>query len=555
MVILTRTGGKMTRKFLLALTLLLLLFLAPASVLAQEYFFSVPQETVNLYWNADGTLSIEYLWVFENQPGAHPIDFVDVGMPNSNFEIIEVTAEVNQQPVPVLLSEYQGSGSGFAIALGEQAIQPGQRGSVHVFVPGIRGVLYPDSQDKQYASAVFVPTWFGSQYVSGNTDLTVTFHLPPGVKPEEPRWHAAPSGFPAEPQTGIDDLGRVTYTWRNPQASAAGQYQFGASFPRSYVPAESIITRPPIDVDAILTYLCIGFFVLAGLGLPILAIRADMQRKLEYLPPKISIEGHGIKRGLTAVEAAVLMQQPPDKIMTMILFGTIKKGAAEVVQRDPLEIRLSEPLPADLRDYERLFLEAFTQKDKRERRRALQTMFIALVRSVSEKMKGFSRRETIAYYKQIMERAWQQVAAADTPEVKGQILEQHLEWTMLDEEYDDRSRRVFTGPILAPSWWGRYDPTYQPRPTASHTPLQPAAAPQPSSSRALPGAEFAASVVGGIQTFSQKVIGNVTDFTARVTNVTNPPPPPSHSSSHGRGGCACACACAGCACACAGGGR
>jgi hypothetical protein len=77
----------------------------------------------------------------------------------------------------------------------------------------------------------------------------------------------------------------------------------------------------------------------------------------------------------------------------------------------------------------------------------------------------------------------------------------------------------------------------------------------------LPGSDFAASVAVGMQTFSQKVIGNVGDFTSRVTNVTNPPPPPPKSGSwggrSGGGGhsCACACACAGCACACAGGGR
>lgn len=546
----------MSRKILALFVLLLLAFLAPSGALAQEYFFSVPQETVNVYWNGDGTLSLDYVWIFENQPGAHAIDYVDVGTPNSNFDIGEVTAEVNGQPVSVSTSDYQGSGSGFAIVLGPYAIQPGQRGTVHVSIPNIRGVLYPDSQDKQYASAVFVPTWFGSQYVSGNTDLTVTFHLPPGVKPEEPRWHAAPAGFPTEPHTEIDNLGRVAYTWHNPQASVAEEYTFGASFPRTYVPAESIYTPPLINWDALFNVLCVGFFIFMGLGLPILAIRAETRRKLQYLPPKIAIEGHGIKRGLTAVEAAVLMEQPPDKIMTMILFGAIKKGAAQVVQRDPLEIRLSEPLPESLHEYEVQFLQALNEKDGRKRRKALQDMFVKLVRSVSEKMKGFSRRETIEYYQQIMERAWQQVEAADTPEVKGQLLEQNLEWTMLDKDYDDRSRRVLTGPILVPRWWGHYDPTYQPRPAATSGPLPSTAASQPSS-RALPGAELAASVVTGVQTFSQKVIGNVTDFTSRVTQVTNPPPPPARSTYRGGGGggCACACACAGCACACAGGGR
>ena len=49
----------------------------------------------------------------------------------------------------------------------------------------------------------------------------------------------------------------------------------------------------------------------------------------------------------------------------------------------------------------------------------------------------------------------------------------------------------------------------------------------------LPGSDFAASVAVGMQTFSQKVIGNVTDFTSRVTNVTNPPPPPSRAAPSG----------------------
>jgi hypothetical protein len=180
-------------------------------------------------------------------------------------------------------------------------------------------------------------------------------------------------------------------------------------------------------------------------------------------------------------------------------------------------------------------------------------MTVALVRSVSDKMKGFSRKETVEYYKSIMEKAWAQVEADGTPEVKSQKFDENLEWTMLDKEYDDRTRRTFRGPVFMPMWWGHYDPAYRPS-TAS---VGPASAPTSGGSRALPGADFAASVVGGVQTFSSKVIGNVSTFTEKITGVTNPPPKPSASSgrSGGGGGHSCACACAGCACACAGGGR
>jgi hypothetical protein len=182
-------------------------------------------------------------------------------------------------------------------------------------------------------------------------------------------------------------------------------------------------------------------------------------------------------------------------------------------------------------------------------------MTIKLVKAVSEKMKGFSRKETVEFYKNIMERAWQQIAAADTPEVQSKMFDEAIEWTMLDKDYDERTRRTFTGPVFVPMWWGHYDPGFgraagTPRPVSVGTP---APSSRPSG---LPGADFAASVVGGVQNFSQKVIGNVGDFTSSVTNKTNPPPPPSRSSgSRSGGGCACACACAGCACACAGGGR
>ncbi len=556
----------MLRRFFILLFVSVLTLALPTSTLAQSYSFRLDREVVHVYWNSDGTMALDYTFTFTNNPGAHVIDFVDVGLPNSSYSYNSITADVNGSPVAVS-TDYQGSGSGVAVDLGSRAIQPGQSGTVHLYVGTISRVLYPDSEDETYASAVFAPTWFGSQYVTGTTDLTVIFHLPPGVKPEEPRWHAAPSGFPSEPQTGFDADGRITYTWQNPSASASRSYKFGASFPRTYVPAEAIYTPPPQPAfdfssifDSLFNLVCFGtvcFFMLS----PILGIVQSQRRKLKYLPPKISIEGHGIKRGLTAVEAAILMEQPLDKVMTMILFGAIKKGAATVTKRDPLEVQAAARLPEGVHAYEKQFLEAFQQPAGIKRQKALQEMMVALVRAVSDKMKGFSRKETIDFYKGIMERAWQQVEAADTPEVKSQKFDEALEWTMLDRDYDDRTRRVFTGPIYLPTWWGRYDPSYSPRPASTSGPAAP---PMPSQgSRALPGADFAASVVTGVQTFSQKVLGDVSAFTSKVTGVTNPMPKTSSGSgrSFGSGGrsggcaCACACACAGCACACAGGGR
>jgi len=547
--------------------LLILLILANTSVFAQSYYFELNRLFTDVFINSDGSVSLTYQFVFTNTPSASPIEYVDIGMPSGSFSLVGATADVDGNPVSLSRSDYEGSGSGFAVVLGSAAIRPGKSGSVNVTIPNAGTWLRYDD-DKTYASFAFSPTWFGSQYVTGSTQIRVSFHLPPGVQTEEPRWHAAPSGWSPEPQTSLDSEGRVVYTWENQQASGSSQYTFGASFPSEYVPSSAIsqptfFERLGVSADTCFTFLCCGGIFSSIIGIGWWSTEASKRRKLQYLPPKVAIEGLGVKRGLTAVEAATLMEQPLDKVMTMILFGVIKKAAAAVKTRDPLELTLASPLPEGLNSYELDFLKAFEKTDKAERRKALQTMMIALVTSVSTKMKGFSRKETIAYYKNITEKAWGQVEAAQTPQVKSEAYEKNIEWTMLDKEYDDRTREVFrTGPVFIPTWWGRYDPTFS-RPAGSGSSI-PSQTGLPSGGQislpTLPGGSFAASIVTGVQGFSAGVIGNITDFTGAITNKTNPMPvaSPSRSSGGGRsggGGCACACACAGCACACAGGGR
>jgi hypothetical protein len=546
----------------LLLSLILLLISSPA--VAQSLSFQVPKQTVDAYWNSDGTLSLDYTIIFNNSPSGSVIDFIDLGLPNDNYSISNITASVDGNPVTNFSSsDFQGKGCcGVAIGLGQYAIAPGSTGTFQAHVSNITGVLYPDTEDSTYASADFAPSYFGSEYVLGNTDMIVTFHLPPGVQSQEPKYHSAPDGFPSTPVAANDADGRIIYVWENKSANVYTLYEFGASFPASYVPSGAIVqpsSSNPISFTGFANFLsavampaiCIGGFFL----FIVVSMVSNRNRKQAYLPPKISIEGHGIKRGLTAVEAAILLEQPLDKVMTMILFSVVKKNTAEVVTRDPLDIKVNQPIPEDLQPYEKDFLSAFQKKDL-ERRKGLRDMVINLVKNVSEKMKGFSRSETIAYYTDITKRAWEQVEAANTPEVKSQKYEEVMEWTMLDKHYGDRTQEVFRNmPVFIPTWWGHYDPGFG----KSVAKVGGASMPSVGSAR-IPGTDFAASVVAGVNTFSTKAVGSITDFTSSITSVTNPAPKPSSGSSFGGSGghgcaCACACACAGCACACAGGGR
>ncbi len=561
----------------IALLLIFLLTLVTTSVVsAQTYYFSVDTATVDVFWNSDGSMNLVYVYGFSNDPGASPMDFVDIGLPNGNFSLSDVSANVDGKTITDIQNadpQYlKGSSDGVTMGLGSNAIQPGKFGIVTLQVNNIRHVMYVYNQgnDKNYASVRFIPNYFGSEYVKGNTNLTVNFHLPAGIKPEEPRWEKMASSWPgnAEPATGYDSEGRITYTWQSDKASTTTKYEFAAAFPATYVPSQEVYTPPAFTFDpTVLICPCMAIFFLAIFGFSIYsAIWGAKKRKMQYLPPKISIEGHGIKRGLTAVEAAIIMEQPMDKVLTMILFGVIKKSAASVKSREPLEVEVTSVLPQGLQPYEMEFLDAFKKSAGKERQLAMQEVIVGLVKSVTEKMKGFSRKETLAYYEDINKRAWTEVEAADTPEVKSQKFDENLEWTMLDKNYNDRTQKTFSqGPVFLPMWWGSFDPTYHgggvsQAPISSTPSLGGSSHPVSVSLPTLPGANFASSMVTGVQTFASGVVGDITNFTSGITNRTNPVPPPSTTSYRGGGGgggrsCACACACAGCACACAGGGR
>ena len=582
---------KLTR-FLFLSFVFLGLFTLPQPVSAQDYSYEVTTHEVEAYIEEDGTISLWYFIEFQNNPGAAPIQYVDIGLPNPYFSKSVIQAEVDGQEITTI-EDTTYVDYGFALNLEDLAIPAGQSGTVTIWIPGVENVLTPyDSGDlENYVNFQFSPNWFDAQAdKSTHTQYRVTIILPPGVGDEEGR-HYDPTYWPGPSEP--DDIGRteaedrIYYSWYTDNADVHTQYYFGAAFPEQYIPEETVVTETatstetsygtsPSFISSVFNFFegnlcCFGFglFFVAIFGWGIYqGTVGSKKRKLKYLPPKMKIEGHGIKRGLTAVEAAILLEQPMDKIMTMILFGTLRKEAAIVEQQEPLKLEVADPFPEGLHAYEVDFLDAFKVPESK-RRVSLQRMMINLVNSVSKKMKGFSRKETVAYYEDIMRRAWKMVEEAETPEVKSENYNQTLEWTMLDDEYQERTRRSFTsGPVFVPVWWPRYSPVYRRNLGrgignigASTTGKSSTSGGGKVSLPTIPGADFAAGVIHGVTGMAAGAVGNLTSFTSGITTRTNPIPTTSKSGSSGfrgsggSGGCACACACAGCACACAGGGR
>jgi len=105
-----------------------------------------------------------------------------------------------------------------------------------------------------------------------------------------------------------------------------------------------------------------------------------------------------------------------------------------------------------------------------------------------------------------------------TPEVKSQALDESLEWTMLDNNYDQRTRNVFVGPIFLPIWWGRYDPGFHPVSTGRCVCRHAVIRRQPFAGQ-HPGFGFRGFGGGRRPGLSGKVLGDVKSFTSGVTTA------------------------------------
>lgn len=548
----------MVRKIFL---FLLAIIVTPLIAYSQDYSFSVDSNYSILYINSDGTCTINYEIQFTCDENAHPIDIVDIGMPNDYYDLGSASAKMEHSSLTdIRHSEYVHPG--IEVHLGSKTISPGESGTL-LFAVNVRNMIFPDTEDSEYVSLEFSPTWYGSKFTHGTTDLFLYIVFPPGVKSDEPKYHKTEFT-----EAGVDSSGRIWYSFHISDASPSRQYIFGVSFPGEYIPDDAVVTEAPkkarrFSFGRIIGLLIgrlvgscpcliIGFFILIAV---ISAVNAS-KRKMKYLPPALSVEGVGIKRGLTAVESSILLELPLNKIATMILFGLIKKRAVKVKKKEPLRLEIVERKEEKphLHKYEKNFLKAINKEGKVMDTK-LRATFVGLINSVNKKTEGFSRTKTKEYYRGILNRAWTEIRAADSPELTSKTLDKNLEWLMMDENYDNKMNDTFRDRIIiAPIWWGYYNPGFS---GAASTAAPVSGVGTPGISMpSLPGANFANSIVSGVEGFANRIVSNVTGLQTAVTKVTNPVPVSKSSGwSSSGGGCACACACAGCACACAGGGR
>jgi len=413
-------------------------------------------------------------------------------------------------------------------------------------------MIYEDETNPGYVGMQFTPVWWEQATVD---NLRVSIVLPPGVTTDVVRtsvdWNNT--------LTDVDD--RLAVFWERSSLLPDQRYTFGVAFPKefisSYVAAPSWWQRYGI-VLGVLGVISVG---IVGLVLIV--------RKRPYAIPKVSMETLGVRRGLTAVEASYLLDMKPTMIVTEILYSLLQKRAVWVESATPsLKLKIMETFQkgseavqkGELRYYEIDAIEAI-RKDGTLDEEKLAQAIVFLRHTVEEKMRGYCRKDTVDYYKNVVTKAWNQVEQAGTPELASKAYDEQLLWLFLDPNYKARTGSAFRDRAFEPSplwfwyWYGYH--YYHPRPTYQPNIQAPAQAGKPPT---IPGADFANNVASAVEKTSNNFVVSLEKF----ANAIIPAPAASRASHeparHGAScvcacaACACACACVSCACACAGGG-
>lgn len=203
------------------------------------------------------------------------------------------------------------------------------------------------------------------------------------------------------------------------------------------------------------------------LGFLILAIvvfiepRVGKKKKI-YERAIARVEGGGIKRGLTPPEAAVVLGAPFNVILTLVIFGLLRKGILSLKSEAPWMVKLSDDfrtrekslnaeqranlrreaaqnIRATVYPYDGLFIELFDQNDQVPVQDIdfgiLVKPFIELV---VERIAGYSLDETREYYQLIIKRApiearSEGVLVAE----KDKVFERNLLWILLHRDFEE----------------------------------------------------------------------------------------------------------------------
>jgi len=510
----------------------------------RQYFFG--QEWAKVWINSDGSIDLFYNISLTLDVGQE-INWISIGQPKGDFT---VGSAVDQFGNSLETSDIS-SGSDYKVRVNlDSPLQSGQT-IWFTLLTNVAHMIYVDEINPGNDGMQFTLSWFSEV---GIEDARVLIVLPPGVAETEVK---TGSLFWNNIQYEDD---RLAVYWEKQNLFPDEKFSVGVSYPK-----QEGWTSFAEGSDGLGSFWPLLVFGAIGV---IFVFVFFISRKKPYKKPTIGIECLGVVRGLTAVEASYLLDLKPAQIVTEILYSVLKKRAVWVENTSPsLKFRILEPFlnktgttDNPLRYYEIDFLNAIKDEGSLDEEKLASTiMFVQS--TVEEKLKGYCRRDTVDYYRKIVEKAWNQVEAAGTGELTSKAYDEQLLWLFLDPKASDRTQIVFSNRVFEPNpiwfwYWYSYR-YYSPNPTYKPNIGVPSQGQKPPT---IPGADFANNIATAIEKSANNFVVNIEKF----ANSIIPSGPKQKSSNQpvqkkakcvcACATCACACACVSCACACAGGG-
>ena len=522
---------------------------------AQNRVYYFGHEYVKIWINQDRSIDLFYDRSLTLESGTQ-ISWVEIGQPKGDFTIGNASDQFGNS----LSASDTSSGGNYKVRVTlRQPLQAGETSNFSL-TTNVAAMIYNDTTNPGNVGMQFAPAWDTSVTIY---DVRIMIVLPPNVTHDMVKTTQILGSIMNDSETG-----RTAVYWEKQSLAPNEQYIVGVSFPADFVQsgAQPDGNIPGGTGDSLATYAVVA----AGLFFAVIAVAIAVSavRKRPYQDPKVSMESLGVRRGLTAVESSYLLDLKPTQIVTEILYSLLQKRAVWAESTNPtlkLEIMPdyqnktgTEENP--LRYYEIDFLNALKNDGTLDEEKLAKTI-MTLRDTLEEKLRGYSRKDTVDYYRKIVDKAWTQVEQAGTADIASKAYDEQLLWLLLDPNYRGRTEATFQDRVFEPSplwfwyWYGytHYNPhpTYQPN---VNLPTQSAKPPT------IPGAEFANNIATSVEKTSNSIVANVEKFANSIV-----PPPPQAKASHepARHGadcvcacatCACACACVSCACACAGGG-
>jgi len=516
---------------------------------AQNLVYSVDHEWAQIFINQDGTIDLTYNITLTVSSGV--VHGFYVGQPKADF----IPGESVDQYGHTLAVADASSGNDYRVDV--TLDQPLNAGNSIWFTvtTNVAGMIYNDTTNQGNYGMEFAPQWTPVPI----NDVRVQIVLPTGVTVNELK--TLPDKF--WNSTSIVE-GRTAVFWQIPVLQPNEQYLLGISFPASALPDYTPSSPSGGGLGGLET---IALIILPIIALIVIMAVVQVARKSSYSTPKIGMETLGIKRGLTAVEASFLLELKPTQIVTEILYSLLQKRAVWAESTNPsLKLRIMPDYESKtgtdenpLRYYEIDFLHAVKTDGALDEEKLAHTIMF-LRDTVEQKLRGYSRRDTIDYYRKIVAKAWTQVEQAGTQKLSSKAYDEQLLWLMLDPNYASRTETTFRNRVFEPSplwfwYWYGYS-HYNPHPTYKPNVNAPAQSAKPPS---IPGAEFANNIATAVETTSSNFVLSIEKFANAIIPAQTPKTshqPARHDADcvcacHA---CACACACVSCACACAGGG-